>query len=228
MTQNEFLRQIGGVNSNSFARFMKLKGESGYDNGTYWGAKEFFQKRDADAKAAKAASKSSNKSANTTPAKAATSASVAEFFSPATAKKRPADSSCSPGGPAKKSKGAAFDELVDQARGVDLPTEAIFDNCDEVRMKALAFIAAEGVTTAAFLRACGNINSNSWNRFLSTKGPTKGRQIEAYPKAYRFLEKVRILRGQPKTKKRINAEAKEGPDGYSTERERTHMWVLGF
>lgn len=41
MTQTEFLRQIGGVNSNSFQRFMKLKGAySGSDNGTYRGAVE--------------------------------------------------------------------------------------------------------------------------------------------------------------------------------------------
>jgi len=73
------------------------------------------------------------------------------------------------------------------------------------------------------------VNSNSWNRFTSTKGPTKGRQIEAYPKVYRFLEKVRIASGEPKSQKRVKAEAKEGPGGYSTEPERTHMWVLsGF
>lgn len=46
MTQTAFLSAIGGVNSNSFNRFMKLKeAYGGIDNGTYEGARKFFDRR---------------------------------------------------------------------------------------------------------------------------------------------------------------------------------------
>lgn len=39
MTQKQFLEEIGKVNSNSFGRFMKMKGQdAGASNGTYYGA----------------------------------------------------------------------------------------------------------------------------------------------------------------------------------------------
>lgn len=51
MTQKAFLEACGGINSNSFGRFMKLKGPwSGTENGTYWGALKFFQEREENAK----------------------------------------------------------------------------------------------------------------------------------------------------------------------------------
>jgi hypothetical protein len=51
MTQTAFLKECGGVNSNSFGRFMKLKGnENGRQNSTYSGAARFFYRHAQKAK----------------------------------------------------------------------------------------------------------------------------------------------------------------------------------
>lgn len=58
MTQAKFLVEIGEMNSNSFQRFMRLKGKwNGTQNGTYWGAVRFFMQRDKNEKEAKEAAK---------------------------------------------------------------------------------------------------------------------------------------------------------------------------
>eukprot|EP01083_Nonionella_stella_P040357 109570_1 len=51
MTLTKWLREIGGVNSNSYYRFMKQSGEAaGVDNSTYLAALRFFKKYDVEKK----------------------------------------------------------------------------------------------------------------------------------------------------------------------------------
>eukprot|EP00961_Rhodomonas_salina_P003442 47871-Rhodomonas_salina.1 len=172
MTQTEFLRQCS-INKGSLHGFMKLKGKhNGWHNQTYRGALQFFEDLDAREKVEKADKK-----------------------------RKAREDGIDVDGEAKRRKREGED-LINSALGVQLPTDAIFENCDEVRQNGLAFIAENGVTKTAFFRGA-SMNSNSWNQFLQTKGPEKGRDNEAYRKTFLFLEKVRIFRGLAKTAKRL-------------------------
>ena len=91
----------------------------------------------------------------------------------------------------------------------------VYDTCDAVRKKSLEFMVQNAMSKAAFLREIGGVNSNSWLRFSTNKSQFKGHNPgagnSAYPKAYYFLEKVRIARGGKKGKARLDAEAKYPP-----------------
>jgi hypothetical protein len=65
-------------------------------------------------------------------------------------------------------------------------------------------------------------------RFLSKRGGTAGAESSMYRLAYRYFEKLRIQRNQPKTARRIRNEA-ELLDGFSLNPARYHMvqrWEL--
>ena len=83
-------------------------------------------------------------------------------------------------------------------------------------------------STAAFLAAIGNVNSNTLNRFLARK-KQDGAGLEAYPKAYFFFERMRIMENQPKSKARLKNEL-EHPRGFSTDapRQGTYKWLPAF
>ena len=219
MTQTKFLSEIGGVNSNSFQRFMKLRGPfTGSDNGTYWGSIRFFNMREKAEKVAKA------------------SLTTAE-------KKRKREEN----GAKKSSNKAAVSNILTLISGISLPPIdrnqpnqlgtmqygdfPVYDTCDDVRKKALEFIQSQGETTTSFLRMI-DVNSKSWKSFMEFRGSNsmslycqKGAGNSAYPKAYAFFEKLRIARNEPKTQKRIKFEA-ENPNGYSLkhENEKSYVW----
>jgi len=219
MTQTKFLSEIGGVNSNSFQRFMKLRGPyTGSDNGTYSGSIRFFNMREKAEKVAKA------------------SLTTAE-------KKRKREEA----GAKKSSNKAAVSNILTLISGISLPPIdrnlpvqssfmqygdfPVYDTCDDVRKKALEFIQLQGETTTSFLRMI-DVNSKSWKSFMEFRGSNsmslycqKGAGNSAYPKAYAFFEKLRIARNEPKTQKRIKFEA-ENPNGYSLkhENEKSFLW----
>ena len=113
------------------------------------------------------------------------------------------------------------------------PEFAVYDTCDEVRKKSLEFIAKEGMSTSAFCKAIGNIQSKSWNLFMGSSGRhdnsafhQPGANNVSYYKAYGFLEKVRILRGEPKSAERAAFEVKS-PRGYALKNDDGERWILG-
>ncbi|ODQ51636.1 hypothetical protein SAICODRAFT_8931 [Saitoella complicata NRRL Y-17804] len=61
--------------------------------------------------------------------------------------------------------------------------------------------------------ADGPVNSNSLGTLLGYKGKTKGAANKCYYAGYVFCEKLRILQGKKKTKKRLDCEH-ELPTGY--------------
>jgi hypothetical protein len=203
MTQTAFLRQIGGVNSNSFGNFMKLKGPAtGCNNRTYSGAHHFFEKREKQA-------------------------ALEKKSMSAEAKKRKTE--------AAKSVKSAFASLLAELEGIELPLHddsfvAVYESCDEVRKKLLAFISEQGCTTAAFCKAIG-VQSNQWNSFLSFKGiglgvsKQPGAANACYSNGYELLEKLRVLRGQAKSAKRLQFE-REYPTGYCLEHDDGKRWVF--
>lgn len=192
MTQTAWLKQLQ-VNSNSFGRFMKLKGTwNGVQNGTMEAATRFFLNRVEEEKktAGSAAGKKRKRSETST----------------------------------KKTKGAALDVLMEKVAAESGSEEtAVYSNCDEVRKQALEFIAEYACTQKRFLEAIGGVNSNSWNRFLKTKGKYQGASNSSYTCAYAFLEKVRKVKGTAKSAKRKKME-KETPGGHSTEQPSQFIW----
>ncbi|EEY67847.1 uncharacterized protein PITG_18245 [Phytophthora infestans T30-4] len=174
MTQTAFLK-LCDINSNSYYRFMNLKGPySGCDNQTYEGAAIFFYRREKKEKTEKAKLKAL----------------------------KPQD---------RKRK------ATEKIQDVELPdmdedgTVAVYDDCDEIRKKINFFLGEKTVTKAAFMRALGDINSNSLRSFMNLKrGAGSGAANVVYRTAYIFFEKKRILEGGKKTKKRLDNEKKQG------------------
>ncbi len=127
MTLTAFLLAIGGVNHNSYGNFMKLKGrDGGSGNGTYWGALNFFARRDKEAKEVKKQAKIAEKE---------------------TGKKRKVPEVVENEGSNKAAKPEVVVELPD-----DLP---VYDDCDEVRTKISQCIQSPGMTQAKFARNIG-------------------------------------------------------------------------
>ncbi|KIO20580.1 hypothetical protein M407DRAFT_29785, partial [Tulasnella calospora MUT 4182] len=72
-----------------------------------------------------------------------------------------------------------------------------------------------------WLKDIGNINSNSYNRFMRLKGADVGAENGTYHAAYVYFEKVRIFEGKKKTPTRIAAE-----EGRPFERRQSRgVWV---
>lgn len=94
------------------------------------------------------------------------------------------------------------------------PGTAVYDTCDEVRKKSLEFIAASGMTQSAFIKEIGS-HPPSWNSFIKMKGKFAGHNPGAgngcYWGAFDFLEKVRLVRNEKKSARRLAAEAKYPP-----------------
>ncbi|KAJ8084172.1 hypothetical protein PM082_002939 [Marasmius tenuissimus] len=86
-------------------------------------------------------------------------------------------------------------ELEDEDDG----SVPIFDLPGEVRRKIRLLLKTPNFKI-------GNINSNSYNRFMSMRGPLDGAQNGTYYAAYVYFEKVRIAEGKRKTPKRIENE----------------------
>ena len=230
MSQTKFLEAIGGVNSNSFGRFMKLSGAySGVDNGTYRGAVRFFMTRELAAKSAKKGESSVEKKRKRdedAPAKACKKGALDALLALADAVKLPPLPPCHP----QDESAPAYLRIHDQLNKYE--EHAVLDSCDDVRRGALAFIAEHGLSTAHFLRLIGNVNQKSWSNFLECRGVGAGVYRQpgagngAYHKAFFFLERVRIAANLPKSAKRVAFEA-QYPRGYSLKHDNGMRWVLG-
>ena len=71
----------------------------------------------------------------------------------------------------------------------------IYDTCPQVVAKIKSFLNQDGTTKAAFLRALGNLNSNSLARFMAGKKQDQCANV-TYKRAYIFFEKQRLLRAR--------------------------------
>ena len=141
--------------------------------------------------------------------------------------KREATTSSTEAAPApKKSKKDQAMELINRINAVEGVSDesAIFDSCPVVVAKIKEFLQRDGVTKAMLLKAFGDINSNSMNRFLSGKHQDQCGNV-TYQRAYVFFEKLRIMEGKAKSTKRLSNEA-ENPSGFSTTKVRAGGWVI--
>ena len=224
MTQTAFLKACGGIAPNSYGNFMKLKGKwNGTQNGTFWGAQRFFLRRDAEKRAAASmmpTAEKKRKREHQADEKAAKKTQLAELLQKVRALPGPEKSvPCRPPICAK-----------------NCPGTAVYDTCDEVRKKSLEFMAATGMTQSAFIKEIG-CHPPSWNSFIKMKsrfdGHNPGAGNSCYWGAYNFLEKVRLVRGEKKSAKRLAAEAKHPPreifnihGGYRLKNDDGTRWVF--
>ena len=198
MTQTKIIEKMG-VNNNTFRRYMNPKTYkdqwSATQNGTYWAAARLLEEvKHKEAKAKKAGGAGTKR-------KAATGAggdAVAATSS-------------------KKNKKEQATDLINRINAVQGVTEndRIYDSCPMLVTKIKEFLNRDGVTKAALLKAMGDLNSNSLNRFLAGKNQDQCGNV-TYKRAYVFFEKLRILEGKPKSSKRLSNEANQ-PQGFSTE-----------
>ena len=119
--------------------------------------------------------------------------------------------------------------------GEDHDGIAIYDTCDEIRARLRLHLSTPGRTQAAFLRdavaAMGSfyagttIGNKSLSDFLKKDGPLEGNTSKVYLAAYCYFEKVRILNGVAKTKKRLeNEEVWADGGGIERRKLRNHAW----
>jgi hypothetical protein len=187
MTQTAFLKETN-VNSNSFRRFMSYKGPfTGCNNGMYSSGNKFFAKLEATKKKeAGASNTSSTGSSNISKSKVNDQKSKAD----------------------KEDALAVFLATLESVP-VETGGFPLLEDCDMVRKKILEFLEKEPklMTKAAFCRYLG-INSNALSRFITYSGPFEGWRSNVYAKAFAFFERKRLAFNEPKSKKRLDFEAK--------------------
>ncbi|KAG8912044.1 hypothetical protein FRC01_005329 [Tulasnella sp. 417] len=105
---------------------------------------------------------------------------------------------------ATKPQYASWNDVV--LEGEDEGEVPIYDDCNTIRRKIRALQKTPGFKITHWLKEIGNINSNSYGRFMALKGAYSGAENGTYYAAYVYFEKVRIFEGKKKTATRIAAE----------------------
>jgi hypothetical protein len=194
MKVGEFQQAIG-VSSKAYSSFMNRTGTwDGEGCDTYWKAAVFFKKRELLGLPLKAVKDRKKKAKLTT-----------------------SDAAGDAGSTSAAGTHHAAAALLDVS-GVTLEGEEdghvpVFDTCDTVRKNVRAFIARDGITRAAFVRALSSllpadskVSDANLRYFLGLKGPTSGNTTTVFYAAYVFFEKRRIKDGKPKSKLRLEME----------------------
>ena len=194
MTQLEFLKIIS-CSTDSLRRFMKLKGNwNGTHNSVYWAAKKYFlsisQESESSAKKRKWEQEQLNQLKKTKLQMKLEKRALKSYNKD------------------------LFESVLDiQLLGENESKVPVYDSCDEIREKSLDFIDQCGLRTKEWLRLIGNVNTKSWNDFLSYQGEKAGASNRSYYYSYVFLEKVRIVRNDEKSPSRLLAEQQFGEAG---------------
>ncbi|OQS03634.1 hypothetical protein THRCLA_04048 [Thraustotheca clavata] len=220
MTQTALLKQIG-VNSNSFGRFMKLKGPyGGCDNSSYSGLLHFFYQLEKKEKKEKEEAKMAKKAAPKRKVKDTGSDSDDQPIAPKKAKSQSKENQSNENQPPVK-KGP---ERLAEIEAIQLPPDLlVYDDCDVVRDHIIVYLARKECTQVA-LAENFQCSVASIRKFLAMKGVREGSGSIVYKAAYSFFEKLRILEVKPKTAKRLRIE-KTKPEGYELVRDPTRGWI---
>ncbi|KAG8936890.1 hypothetical protein FRC03_008619 [Tulasnella sp. 419] len=129
--------------------------------------------------------------------------------------------------PKKKSKKddkPKYDSLWDVViEGEEEDQVPVYDDCNEIRRKIRALQKEPGHKITHWLKAIGNVNSNSLTQFMKQTGANGGAGNQAYYKGYIYFEKRRIFEGKKKSTKRISNEAAH-PNGFKLQT-RTYVWM---
>ncbi|OAP59904.1 hypothetical protein AYL99_04906 [Fonsecaea erecta] len=111
----------------------------------------------------------------------------------------------------------------------------VYDTCDDIRAKINRFLRdTPSATNAGFVRdinavtlcpSIKNATAAQLSAFLKRHGPTDGAESPVFYRSYVFFEKLRIVRGKPKTKKRLEMENVWKASGMDlTDLGKTRVW----
>ena len=188
--KTRWIRDVLGVNGNSFNKFMKgnYKDQwSACQNGTYWAAARFFARQKLEAKANPAATKKRKRAATASSASKKTESLKLQL---ALMTLMTNDPRC--------------------ASGIE-----IYEHCDTVRSQLAALISSGRLnqTSTLKLMTAGN---TSFKSFSILKGKGAGASNKSYREGYRLLEALRIHDGKVKSQRRVDNEARwRDVGGYS-------------
>lgn len=198
MTQTAFIQAIGS-SAPSHSRFMKLKGAwNGTQNQTFWGAQRFFVAREAASKAAKAAmptvekkrkreSEVSDKAAKKSALCACGERTIVPLQCPIPSHLRDR----------RIARDTLLAKVRDPALTAKVEAEGVYDTCDEVRKKALAFMAARcetGSAPAPLARArrCADHSEGSGSYAVSGMSQTAfTKEIGSHPPSWSSFIKMK-------------------------------------
>ena len=182
---------------------MKLKGPwTGSQNQTYWAAVRYFKREEKRKKKAKEMEKSK----------------------PAAEKKKAAAKK-------KQEKAAQKKEMERILKGIKEvgeeydDTAPIYLDCNDVRKGILQFLQRGIMTKSRFCKEIGNVQSVQYNKFAKFSLALGGASNQVYPKAYRWLDKLRIFEGKKKSAKRLKNE-RERPEGFPLRHDNGYRWVI--
>jgi hypothetical protein len=209
-----------GLNYSSFSKFMNPKTYKkqwkACQNRTYWSAGRFLEQYKHEQKIAKktAAAAGSKKRKSSNDENNVNGADVGV------------------GGPVvTKNSKKEIETYMERVVATTLPHDTgrpacsrVYDGCPETVKKIKDFYKRDGVTKASFCRVIGSINTNSMNQFLMKK-KQDGAGMIAYPHAYFFFERMRIIENKSKPKMRLQNE-EENPNGFRLETPRPSEWVV--
>ncbi|CAZ83387.1 unnamed protein product [Tuber melanosporum] len=118
---------------------------------------------------------------------------------------------------------------------IPLPGEStdsvpVYDSCDELRRKIRAFFRNpkySKVTQKKFREAIGNVNANTYRRFMEKKGETAGAECGMFYGSYVFFEKMRVYEGKAKGVRRVRSEIDFSHGRPMIDDNRRGVWVIG-
>jgi hypothetical protein len=228
-SQTSILRDAG-ITPSSFAKFMNRKyykhAESAYQNASYWRGARYLAKMMAHQQQQ---TKKSKKDEATTIAavtsgaekrKASTSKDSSDGTLVVASKKLKKTA-----GPPKETAAEAeawmrlvldFEGQQETEKAQMASLDRIFDACTVVvKNIKQCLVDHPGLTKVAFCQvALGGCSPATLNKFLMAKGQN-GQASMVYPSAYAFFERLRIMKGEAKSKARRKNE-QEKPDGFDT------------
>lgn len=227
-SQTSILRDAG-ITPSSFAKFMNRKyykhAESAYQNESYWRGARYLAKMAHQEQMKKKSKKHEAAIAAVTSAAEKRKASTSKDSSDGTlavASKKLKKTA----GPPKETAAEAeawmrrvldFEgqEETEKAQ-ITASLDRIFDACTVVvKNIKQCLVDHPGLTKVAFCQvALGGCSPATLNKFLMAKGQN-GQASMVYPSAYAFFERIRIMKGEAKSKARRKNE-QEKPGGFDT------------
>lgn len=206
------------VSAASYGKFMngKYKDQwSAVQNGTYHAAGVYLAQYRIQKKIDDLMSKKAD-AATTKNAKSS------EKTSENISKKRPAEAEGDEHVPSTKKSKTDMDNQLAAIAAVSLGETPVYANCDEVRQMINKYLISSGVNQTRWLK-CISAGANSLIAFRKMKGKGAGASNMIYPLAWRFFEKKRILEKKPKSSKRLEQEARWGPEGF-----RLDVYIIAY
>jgi hypothetical protein len=100
----------------------------------------------------------------------------------------------------------AIEKLVEEGASHPDFTNAVNDDCDEVRRKIFVLTASKTLSKYRFARAI-SLDPKTVTGYLDRSGPNRGLKSNVYHRGCLYFEKLRLAIGAPKSKQRLDNEA---------------------